>query len=338
MAARPTMKDVARAAGVSLMTVSRVVGGAGGVAPETAARVEEAVARLGYQRNDIARHLRQKAGTTRTIGLVVDDLGNPFYSTLARAVEDEAYRRGFLVLVGSTNDDPSRERDVLLAFSARQVDGLIVVPTAGSHKFLKAQVAQGLPVVCADRPARGLEVDTVTVDNRDAARRAVHHLLAHGHRRIAYLGDQRDIWTLRERYAGYQEALRAAGVDPDPGLVCHGLRSRAEATAAVADLIARPAPPTALFSSNDVITVGAIAGLAAAGRDWSRVALVGFDDFPLADQLRRPVTVVSQDPATIGGTAAQLLFSRIDGYQAAPRSVVLMTRLIARGSGETPPP
>jgi LacI family transcriptional regulator len=333
------MKDVARAAGVSLMTVSRVVNGEGGVTPEMAARVEQAVARLGYQRNDIARHLRQKAQTTRTIGLVVDDLGNPFYSTLARAVEDEAYRRGYLVLVGSTNDDPRREREVVLAFSSRQVDGLIVVPTAGSHAFLKAQMAQGLPVVCADRPARDLEVDTVTVDNRNAAVNAVGHLLDHGHRRIAYLGDQRDIWTLRERFAGYQEALRAAGVEADPGLIHHGLRSRADAAAAVAALIRRPHPPTALFSSNDLITVGAIDGLAGAtGPELPPVALVGFDDFPLADQLRRPVTVVSQDPATIGGTAAQLLFSRIDGYHAPARSVVLMTRLIIRGSGEIPPP
>ena len=329
------MKDVAQAAGVSLMTVSRVVNGDRGVSAQTTARVEQAVARLGYQRNDNASHLRRKAQTTRTIGLVVDDLANPFYATLARAVEDEAYRRGYLVLVSSTNDDPRREREVVLAFAARQVDGLIVVPTAGSHSLLKVQMAQGMPVVCVDRPARGLDVDTVTVDNRDAARRAVTHLLSHRHRRIAYLGDQRDIWTLRERFAGYQEALRGHGVDPDPGLIRHGLRSRAEAAAAVAELMRAPDPPTALFSSNDLITVGAIDGL---GAPSPKVALVGFDDFPLADKLNRPVTVVSQDPATIGATAAQLLFSRIDGYQAPPRAVVLMTRFIPRGSGEISPP
>jgi LacI family transcriptional regulator len=300
------MKDVARSAGVSLMTVSRVVNGDRGVSVETTARVERAVARLGYQRNDIAAHLRTKAQTTR-----------------------------YLVLVGSTNDDPRREREVVLAFAARQVDGLIVVPTAGSHAFLKAQMAQGMPVVAADRPARGLEVDTVTVDNRDAARRAVAHLLAHRHRRIAYLGDQRDIWTLRERFAGYQDALHSHDVAPDPSLVRHGLRSRTEAADAVAGLMRGPAPPTALFSSNDLITVGAIDGL---GTPAPRVALVGFDDFPLADKLARPVTVVSQDPATIGGTAAQLLFSRIDGYHAPARSVVLLTRFIVRGSGEIPPP
>src|SRR6266545_4004467 len=254
------MRDVAAAAGVSVMTVSRVLNGAGAVAAETAARVEQAIAELGYRRNDIARHLRQKGQVSRTIGLVVDDLGNPFYSALARAVEDAAYRRGYLVLVGSTNDDPYRERELVSAFSARQVDGLIVVPTSGNQGFLSTQLAMGTPIVCADRTAKGLDVDTVTVNNRDAAMRAVAHLLDHGHRRIAYLGDQRSIWTLKERYAGYR--------------------------------------------------------------------------VPLADKLSPPVTVVSQDPATIGATAAQLLFSRIDGNEGPPRWVMLLTRFVARGSGE----
>jgi DNA-binding LacI/PurR family transcriptional regulator len=334
VAERPTMRDVAVAAGVSLMTVSRVVNGDGSVAPATAARVEREIARLGYQRNELARHLRQKSQVSRTIGLVVDDLGNPFYSTLARAVEDEAYRRGYLVLVGSTNDDPRRERAVVEAFTARRIDGLILVPTSGSQHFLKAQLAMGTPVVCADRVARGVAVDTVTVDNRAAARQAVSHLLEHGHQKVAYLGDQRRIWTLRERYAGYLDALGAAGIPVDPELVCHGLRSRAHAAEATARLLALERPPTALFASNDLITMGALDGLGAA---TGRVALVGFDDFPLADKLSPPVSVVSQDAATIGAGAAQLVFSRIDGLTGPPRSVLLSTHFLARGSGEVRP-
>ena len=325
------MRDVALAAGVSLMTVSRVINGESGVAPGTAARVERAVAELGYQRNDIARHLRQKSRTSRTIGLVVDDLANPFYSIMARAVEDEAYRRGYLVLLGSTNDDPARERALVTAFSARQVDGLILVPTSGNQRAL---AAPGTPVVCADRVARGLDVDTVTVDNRGGARQAVAHLLDQGHRRIAYLGDRRDIWTLRERYAGYRDAYAAARLVPDRTLARHGLRSRPAAATATEELLALPDPPTALFCANDLITMGAIDGL---GAGTGRVALVGFDDFPLADKLSPPVTVVSQDPGTVGATAAQLLFSRIDGHAAPPRSVVLMTRFVPRGSGELRP-
>ena len=150
---RPTMKDVARAAGVSPMTVSRAVSGEPGVSPDTAARVEQAIRQLGYQRNDNARNLRQKNLRTSTIGLVVDDLANPFYALMARSVEDEAHRRGFLVLVGSTNDEPGREREVIAAFTARQVDGLILVPTNGGHGFLKT--ADGGRDLCRlRRPAR----------------------------------------------------------------------------------------------------------------------------------------------------------------------------------------
>ncbi|GHB34021.1 LacI family transcriptional regulator [Streptomyces xanthochromogenes] len=326
---RPTMKDVARAAGVSPMTVSRAVSGEPGVSPDTAARVEQAVRELGYQRNDNARSLRQKDPRTSTIGLVVDDLANPFYALMARSVEDEAHRRGFLVLVGSTNDEPRREREVIAAFTARQVDGLILVPTNGGHGFLKQPMEAGTRVVCVDRPAKGLAVDTVTVDNRAGAERAVSHLLGHGHTRIAYLGDRFDIWTQRERHAGYLDALASHGIPEDPALVRHELRSQPHAAAALAELRALPCPPTALFTTNDLITIGVMDGLG----HPDPIALVGFDDFPLADRLSPPLSVVSQDPVALGATAANLLFSRIDGDRSAPRSVVLLTRLIVRGSG-----
>ncbi|MFE9403509.1 LacI family DNA-binding transcriptional regulator [Streptomyces sp. NPDC006530] len=326
---RPTMKDVARAAGVSPMTVSRAVSGEPGVSPDTAARVEQAIRQLGYQRNDNARSLRQKDLRTSTIGLVVDDLANPFYALMARSVEDEAHRRGYLVLVGSTNDEPRREREVIAAFTARQVDGLILVPTNGGHGFLKQPMEGGTCVVCVDRPAKGLAVDTVTVDNRAGAERAVGHLLGHGHTRIAYLGDRFDIWTQRERHAGYRDALAAHGIPEDPALVRHELRSQSDAAAALAELRALSDPPTALFTTNDLITIGVMDGLG----HPDPIALVGFDDFPLADRLSPPLSVVSQDPVALGATAANLLFSRIDGDRSPPRSIVLLTRLIVRGSG-----
>jgi DNA-binding LacI/PurR family transcriptional regulator len=330
------MKDVAKAAGVSLMTVSRVVAGEARVAPETAARVEQAVRQLGYQRDDIARNLRAKDRATSTIGVVIDDLANPFFAVMARAVEDEAHRRGFLVLVGSTNDEVRREREVVSAFCARHVDGLVVVPTAGNHAFLRARMKTGTRVVCADRPAKGLDVDTVTVDNLEGAQRAVAHLAGHGHARIGFLGDRQDIWTQQERYAGYVQALRTCGIQEDPALVRHGLRAKSDAAAAVVELMGLPNPPTALFTSNDLITIGAMEGLGQTGAadPAGRVALVGFDDFALADKLSPPLTVVSQDPAAIGSTAASLLFSRIDGDDSPPRNVVLMTRFLVRGSGE----
>jgi LacI family transcriptional regulator, galactose operon repressor len=335
------MRDVAAAAGVSLMTVSRVVNGEPGVLPETAARVERAIRALGYQRNDMARQLRRKEQLTKTIGLLVDDIANPFFATLARAVEDAARLHSCVVLIGSSNDSLVREREVVSAFCARRVDGLIVVPAAGSHRFLADQQARGVKVVCADRPADRLETDTVLVDNRRGARQAVRHLLQQGHRRIGYVGDREDIWAISERYAGFQEAFAMAGLVPDPVLVRHELRGRAEAASAVIALMSLPEPPTALFASNNLTTMGAIDGLH--GRQGERqgtiggVALVGFDEFALADKMTPPVTVVAQDAAAIGATAAQLLFARIAGDTSPPREVTLLTRLIIRGSGEIAP-
>jgi LacI family transcriptional regulator, galactose operon repressor len=328
---RRTMRDVAQAAGVSIMTVSRVINGQPGVLPETAARVEHAIRRLGYQRNDAARQLRRRGQPTQIIGMLVDDLANPFFAALARAVEDAARQRHYVVLIGSSNDSLDREREVCAAFFARQVDGLILVPVAGSHRFLASQMAQGTKVVCVDRPVAGLDVDRVLVDNRRAASDAVQHLLEQGHRRIAFLGDREDVWTISERYVGFCAALAERGLEPDPQLVRRGLRSRAEAAGAVAELMSLPQPPTALFTSNDLTTMGAIDS----GHGGS-AALVGFDDFALADKLTPPVSVVTQDPAAMGGAAAELLFSRIAGDTSLPRELILSTRMVARGSGEVP--
>jgi LacI family transcriptional regulator len=330
------MKDVARAAGVSHMTVSRVVNGDPGVLPEKVSRVERAIRKLGYQRNDMARQLRRQGQSTGTIGLVVDDVANTFWSVLARAVEDVAMRQGFLVLVGSTNDDRRREQAVVAAFCARRVDGLVVVPVAGSQRFLRTQMAMGTRVVCVDRPADGLEVDTVVVDNRAATHAAIAHLISHGHTRIGYLGDRDDIWTAEERYAGYLDALGEAGIEPSPDWVRRGVRTSVLATEAATSLLGESHPPSAVFCGNNMITIGVIAALSESAGPVP--ALVGFDDFPLADRLAPPVTVVQQDPAALGATAAQMLLARIEGDPAPARTVVLKTRLLPRGSAEIPPP
>lgn len=332
MTTRPTMRDVARAAGVSPMTVSRVVNGEQSVQPETAARVERAIRQLGYQRNDAARNLRRSGQPTLTLGLLVDDIANPFFSALARAVEDAARLRHYVVLIGSSHDSLQREREVVSAFCSRQVDGLIVVPAAGNHRFLADQMARGTKVVCVDRPADKLTVDSVLVDNRPATRMAVRHLLDRGHRRIGYLGDREDIWAIRERYAGFRAAFADLGLAPDQALIRHGLRSRAAAARAAAELMSLPEPPTALFASNDLTTMGVIDS----GQHAS-LALVGFDEFALADKLSPPISVVAQDPAAIGAAAAQLLFARISGDVSPPRELILRTRLVARGSGEIAP-
>lgn len=328
MSVRPTLKDVAARAGVSAMTVSRVVNGEPGVGPETAARVERAIRELGYQRDAVASQLRRKGQLAQTIGLLVDNVADPFMAAFASAVEDVARQRGNVVLIGSSRDDLRREREVIAAFTARRVDGLIIIPVEGSHRFLHAALATGTRVVCADRRAPGLDVDTVIVDNRDASRDAVARLIAHGHRRIAYLGDRKEIWTMAERFAGYAEALSAAGIPADPALVRHGLRLADDAADAVRGLLEQPDPPTAVFASNDIVAMGVLETLP------PTIAMIGFGDFVLAARLNPPVSVVYQDPVAIGTTAAHLLFARVYGDTSPPRTVVLPTHMITRGSGE----
>ncbi|MFJ8057997.1 LacI family DNA-binding transcriptional regulator [Streptomyces sp. NPDC096142] len=329
---RPRMKDVAAEAGVSVMTVSRVVNGEAGVAPRTAARVAAAVRKLGYQRDDVARQLRRADRLSQTIGLMVDNVADPFMAAVASATEDVAHRRGNMVLIGSSRADLHREREVIAAFTARRVDGLILAPVAGDHRVLRSAQARGTKIVCVDRVAPGLDVDTVVVDNFGAVRQAVRHLIAHGHRRICYLGDRPEIWTSGERHRGYLAALDAAGIAADPALVRHDVRSGADAARAVTTLLRAPEPPTAVLAGNEVLAFGVRAVLPAG------VAFVAFDDFTLAAQLTPPVTVIAQDPVALATSAAQLLFARIHGDTSPPRRVVMPTELIPRGSGEIPGP
>ncbi|GAA4571071.1 LacI family DNA-binding transcriptional regulator [Planotetraspora kaengkrachanensis] len=336
------MNDVAAEAGVALKTVSRVVNHEPGVNTATAERVQAAIDRLGYRRNDGARTLRQ--GRTASIGLVIEDVADPFYSGLSRAVEDIALGHDYLVFTGSSGESPTRERDLVLAFCARRVDGLIIVPAGDDHEYLTPEVDAGIAAVFADRPpGTGPEADTVLCDNTGGSRAGVHHLIAHGHRRIAYVGDSPSIFTAAERLEGYRQALSAAGLPYDEGLVAMGPVDQGRVQADVERLLNSPDPPTALFTGNGRTTVASLRAFASFGPGGRRlgephgadVALVGFDDFELADLLK--ITVVAQDPVGLGRTAAELLFQRLSGDEDAPRRVELPTRLIDRGSGEVRP-
>lgn len=323
------MKDVATAAGVALKTVSRVVNGEPGVHPATAERVRAAIDRLGYSRNESARVLRR--GRTATIGLVIEDVADPFYAGLSRAVEDVVIGHGCLLLSGSSGEEPRRERELVATFCARRVDGLIVVPAGDDHTYLRPELEEGTKVVFADRPpGAGLDVDTVLADNAGGAEQAVRHLLGHGHHRIAFLGDAPSIYTAAERHRGYRETL---GGLYDPRLVS----MRPPSLEAVRDALDRmfdlDRPPTALFTGNGRCTMTALRAL-----EGRPIALVGFDDFELADLLQPRVTVVAQDPAWMGKVAAQLLFRRLRGDTGPPEHIQLPVRLIPRGSGELPSP
>jgi LacI family transcriptional regulator len=328
---RPTMRDVAHVAGVSLATVSRVVNGSGRVRGDLSARVRDAVELLGYRQDLTARTLRRADRASATLGVIIEDIGNPFFSAVQRGVEDVARERGVLTLTGSSDDDAVRERTLAGTFAARGVDGLVIVPCGGDEAYLGHERDRGVALVFVDRPPRFVDADAVVADNAGGARAAVAHLASGGHRRIAFLGDRPAIHTAAERLRGYREALATAGLRFDPALVASELTTCAAAEAAVGALLDAPAPPTALFTDQILITHGAIRALRALGRA-DDVALVGFDDIPLGDLLEPPVSVVAQDPLESGRRAARLLFSRLDGHAGPSRLVVLPTRLIVRRS------
>ncbi len=332
------MLDVAALAGVALKTVSRVVNAEPGVSPELEARVRRAIEQLNYQRHANAATLRRLGGKTKTIGLVLEDVSNPFSSELHRAVEDAARGRGVLVFAGSCDEDPERERQLIGSFRERRVDGIIVVPAGRSHDhtYLYAERRTGTALVFVDRPASHLDADSVISDNEGGALQGVQHLLAHGHTRIGFLGDLLSIATAEARLRGYTKALEEAGVRVDDDLVRTELRDPDAAARTVEEMLALRDPPTAFFTGQNLLTIGGVRALRNAGRERA-IGLVGFDDISLADMLDPAITVVAQNPQAMGRAAADQLFRRLDGDTSAAVHQVIPVRLIPRGSGEIRP-
>jgi LacI family transcriptional regulator len=330
------MRDVAALAKVSIKTVSRVVNGEAGVSPALTRRVASATERLNYRHNLTASNLRRADGRSATIGVVLEDVSNPFSSVLHRAIEDVAVQRGVLVLAGSSDEDEDRERQLVSAFASRRVDGLIIQPASHDHSYLLSERSAGTAIVFVDRPPAFLDADTVLTDNTAGVRRGVKHLVDQGHRRIGYLGDMRTIATAAERHRGYIDELADQEIHIDERLVRLDLRGIEKAEAAVMELLSMSPAPTALFTGQNLITIGAFRALRRLGLH-QRVALIGFDDILLADLLEPGITVIAQDPVAIGRAAAQMLFRRLDGDRSASEHQIVLTRMITRGSGEIAP-
>ncbi|HEX5332768.1 MAG TPA: LacI family DNA-binding transcriptional regulator [Cellulomonas sp.] len=329
---RPTMADVAEVAGVGMKTVSRVVNGEGKVSAATRQRVEAAIAETGYRRNEIARSMR--AGQrSMDIGLLLGDLTNPFFASVASAVIAVSRSWGYRVVLSSADEDPEAELAAIEALLGRQVAGLMVVPGAEDYSRLQTDVDRGTPVVFIDRPGGGLVADEVVIDNAAGARMAVRHLVSHGHERIGIVVAP-SRWATAERLRGYREAMEneLGGVDESLiSILGHG--SVVDAEDAARTLLALPDPPTAIFATTGFVTQGLVRALGSS----HDTALVGFDDFPMADLLAVPITVVAGDPRELGTVAAQVLFDRIAGSRDEPSRRIVQPRLIIRGSGELPP-
>lgn len=349
----PTIRDVARTAGVSTATAARALGGYGPVSPSARERVAAAAASLGYRTNSLARSMI--TGATHTLGVVVADIENPFFATAVRAISDVAHARGFEVIVTNSDEDLTTERAVVRVLFERRIDGLIIAPAASDHgEHLSELLTRGLPIVLIDRTAAGLAADAVLVDNRGAAHEAVTHLIGLGHRRIAIVtGSPPDsdglaagpgerslevptpyaISSTSERLSGYLDALRAAGLDVAPELVRYARHRRSGAEVETRAVLALPDPPSAFFTTDNFMTLGVFEGIRDAGcRIPGDVSLVGFDDMEWTTLVAPPITVVAQPTYDLGTTAAERLLARIAGDAREPLNSILRTTFKIRGS------
>lgn len=341
-----TIRDVAKRAGVSPITASRALRGSGYVSAETRSRVELAAAELRYVPNMLANSLR--SNRTQTLALVLSDITNPFWTTVARGVEDEASTHGYNVIFCNTDEDAAKQARYLALLLRRRVDGVLLVPTDGAPAAVHELQAHRVEVVLLDRHIPGCAVDTVRGDSLHAACQLVEHLLALGHRRIAILTGPRDISTAQERVQGYCAALAAAGIAVDPPLIFFGAYSVDSGQAMARLALARRPRPTALFAANNFIAVGALRALNECGLHVpDDVSLVSFDDLPFSYTREPFLTVAAQPAYALGQTAARLLLERlaaptagngpIAGNGPAPRHIVLPTEIIVRASTAPPP-
>lgn len=328
---KPTMTDVARVAGVGTMTVSRVLNESAPVSAEAAGRVYRAIEKLGYRPNEMARALRGLK--SRTIGIIVPYLYDSFFATIAHAINTVAKENGYSVILTTSNEDPDSEFAEAQLMLQRRVDGLIVIPADGHRSRLSRAEFDKTHIVTLDRPVQDRRFDTVLVHNQSGSKRAIQHLInEHGHRRVFFIGLNKQLYTVRARFEGYRRAMIEAGLQPELSFKC---ASQEETSAILADVIREKDPPTAFFCSNNLTTRYALRALLDLGvRVPEEVALIGFDDFEFAEVLHPTLTVVRQPVYEVGRVAAGLLFDRLkrDEFPTAGNKVVLPVELILRRS------
>lgn len=326
-----TMRDVAERAGVSAITVSRVINGTGYVHEETQARVNAAIEALRYVPNHVARSLRSRQ--TSTLALLLTDITNSFWTTVARGVEDEAAAQDYTVFFCNTDEDPAKEERYLDMLARRRVDGLLIGPTPDSAPLLERLQAQGIKFVLLDRTVDGIDADVVRSDSRAGAANVTQHLLITGHQRVAYIGGPLSTSTGRERLAGYRSALMATGKAIDPELIKIGLYRRESGHQLALGLLTAEKRPDAIFAGNSLIAQGVLDAIAETGLHVpDDVAVVSFDDITGANSYAPFLTAVIQPAYEIGRLGTRLLLEQISGVQSAPEALILPTQLVIRRS------
>jgi LacI family transcriptional regulator len=335
-----TIVDVAERAGVSISTVSHVVNGTRAVAEKTRERVLQAIEETGYRQDTLARSLRR--ARTDSIGLVVSDSAQPAFADMVRGVEQEAAAGGYVLLLANSAEDAAQETRVLRALTARRVDGLIVAPVADSTgKEIDAIRSDGTPVVLMDRIGGGAPEDQVGVENAGSMRELVAHMLGHGYRTIALASGNPKVSTIAERRLGYEQALRAAGIQPSPDLVISGSGLADETRVAALGLLGGAGRPEAVVTSSTETTIGVLEAARELGLSVpGDLKLAVFDEFPHADLFEPRLTAVRQPAVEIGARAMQLLRRRIDESDGEDRRgevIRLMPTITYRNSCGCPP-
>ena len=328
-----TLKDVADKAQVSISTVSRVINEEPLVKPKTREKVEAAIAELNYLPNRVAQRLRSITSKNKLIGLVLPDVQNPFYVDVIRGVEECAYEHNFAVMIGNFDQDMAKEKLYLDVLQSELVDGLIVAPSHGKDQHIIDVIGNGYSVVCIDRGLIGIDVDVVKVDNEVGAFGAIEYLIGLGHTRIAHITGHTQIPTTQERIAGYDKAMEKHGIAIDPELVKNSQSNYQSGSDLMQELLDLRNPPTAVFTANNLLTLGALRSIHARGLNIpDDISIVGFDDMYWSNSLNPPLTAVRQSGHDIGYKAAELLLQRMKHPKRPASSVVLKTQLMVRQS------
>jgi LacI family transcriptional regulator len=327
-----TVADVAKRAGVSVSTAARVLAGSGYAAEETRRLVTQAARELGYVPNQIARSLR--TNRTRTVGLLIGDVENPFYSAVARHVEAVAKDAGYHVVLCNSDDDPRIEREYLKLLEGMRVDALIVTPTSKNRRRLAELMEKDIVIVQVDRQVDGLDTDAVLVDNEAGADNAVAHLIEAGHTRIAIMTGDLDVPTARQRLAGYERALRERGISVQRSFVKSRSFHRDHAIEDATELIRADPSPTAIFAANNILAEAAMIALEQQGLRVPRdMSVVAFDDVQWMSIVEPPLTAVRQPVADMARSAAELALRRLrEGRERGPSTMVFRTELVERAS------
>jgi len=328
-----SIKKIAQIVGVSTATVSRVLNGSDKVKPDTFERVSKAVRDMNYQRDNVARRMKVKASDSLIFGLVITDISNPFFANIARGVEEFAYTNKHVMFICNTNESPEKEIFFLNSMVSEKVSGVIIAPTAGNYKLFDKLIFDKLPLVMIDRLKKPLNIDTVSINNEKGAILAVQRLIQNGHKRIGIINGIKGLSNTEERFEGYKQALTEAGLPVIKELVTYGYFNEAGGRDAAKTLLSLQNPPTAIFSTNNLMTLGCIKEIHNHNlKIPNDIALIGFDDSIWSEALVSPLTTVRQPGYELGLKAAELLYKRLRNKDSKVVNVVLNPELVVRES------